>query len=138
MFVLVEAHRTFICVNHVVSINAVVGDKMQLLYLIHGEYFGNAFWHVSCLNSSVLLLPVCLYTPSVTVHLHNFFLGLDFTNVLGIFEGCDSISVVKVSPIAREFFPLHHGHLDSHEATFPLGIFVPLVGSFIIYNDVHL
>ena len=83
-------------------------------------------------------LTVCIYTPSVGVHLHYVFLGLDVTDVLGSFEGCDGREVVKVSPIAREFLPLQNGHLDSHEATFTLGISVPLVGSFIVYNDVHL
>ena len=111
---------------------------MQLFYLIHGEDVGDALWHVPRLNSSVLHLPVCLYTPSVAVHLHSFFFGLDVTDVLGSFEGCDVRAVVEVSPIARELFPLQHCHLDSHEATFPLGIFVPLFGSFIVYNNVHL
>ena len=66
------------------------------------------------------------------------FFGLDVTDILSSFEGCDSGAVVEVSPIAREFLSLQHGHLDSHEATSLFFIFVPLVGSFILYNDVHL
>ena len=66
------------------------------------------------------------------------FLGLDVTDILGSFEGCDGGEVFEVSPIAREFLSLQHGHLDSHEATFLFFFFVPLVGSFILYNDVHL
>ena len=106
LFVLVEAHRTFICVNHVLSINAIVGDKMQLLYLIHREDVCYALWPVPCLNSSVLPFSVCLYAPSVAVHLHFIFLGLDVTDILGSFEGCDGRAVVEVRPIAREFFSL--------------------------------
>ena len=56
LFVLVESHRTLICVKHVVSINAIVGDTMQLLYLIHGEDIFYALCRVTCLNSSVLPL----------------------------------------------------------------------------------
>ena len=48
LFVLVEAHRTFIRVNHVVSINSIVGDTMQLLYLIHEEDVCYALWHEPC------------------------------------------------------------------------------------------
>ena len=117
---------------------AVVGNTMQLLYLIHGEDVYDALWHVPCLNSSVLPLPVCLYAPSVAIHLYSLFFGLDVTDLLGSVEGCDGRAVVKVSPIARQFFPLQHGHLDSHESTFLFCIFFPLVGSFIVYNDVHL
>ena len=138
LFVLVESHRTLICVKHVVSINAIVGNKIQLLYLIHGEDVCDALWNVPCLNSSILPLPVCLYAPSVVVHLHSLFLGLDVMDVLGSFEGCNGRSVVEVSPIAREFLHLQHGHLDSYEATFLFCIFAPFVGSFIVYNDVHL
>ena len=65
-------------------------------------------------------------------------MGFDVTDVLGSFEGCDVRSVVEVSPITREFLLLQHVYLDSHEATFPHGIFVPLVGSFIVCNDVCL
>ena len=132
-----ESHSTLIRVNHVVSINAIVGDKMQLLYIIHGEDVCYSLWHVPCLNLSVLPLSVFLYTHRVAVHLNSFFLVLDVTDVLGSFEGCDGRSVVEVSTIAREFLPLQHGNLDSHEATFLFCIFIPLVGSFIVYNDVH-
>ena len=59
-------------------------------------------------------------------------------DILGSFEGCDDGSVVEVSHIAREFLSLQHGHLDSHESNFLFFIFVPLIGSFILYNDVHL
>ena len=133
-----ESYRTFIYVNHVVSINDIVSDTMQLLYLIHGEYVCYALWHVLCLNLSVLPFSVCFYAPSVAVHLHSFFFGLDIADILGSFEGCDGGAVVEVSPIAREFLYLQHSHLDSHEATFLFFIFVPLVGSFILYNDVYL
>ena len=97
-----ESHRTFIRVNHVVSINAIIGNMMQLLYLIHGEDVCDAHWHVPCLNSSVLPLSVCLYAPIVAVHLHSLFFGLDVTDILGSFEGCYGKSVVEVSPISRE------------------------------------
>ena len=110
--VLVESHRTLIRMNNVVSINAIVGNTMQLLYLIHGENVCGALWHVLCLNSSVLPLLVCIYAPSVAVHLHSLFFGLDGTDVLGSFEGCDGRAVVQVSLITREFLPLQHGHLD--------------------------
>ena len=73
LLVLVEAHRTFIRVNHVLSINAIVVDTIQLLYLIHGEDFCCSLWYVPCLNSSVLSFSVCLYAPSVAVHLHSLF-----------------------------------------------------------------
>ena len=66
------------------------------------------------------------------------FFGLDVTDILGSFEGCDGRAVVEVSPIARELISLQHGHLDSHEVTFLFCIFVPLVVSFIVYNDIHL
>ena len=66
------------------------------------------------------------------------FFGLDVTDMLGSFEGCDGGAVIEVSPIARELLSLQHGHLDSHEATLLFFIFVPLVGSFILYNDIHL
>ena len=46
LFVLVEADRTSIRVNHVLSINAIVGDTIQLLYIIHGEDVCYALWHV--------------------------------------------------------------------------------------------
>ena len=115
---LVESHRTFICVNHLVSINAIVGDTMHLFYIIHREDVCYALWHVPCLNSSVLPFLVCLYAPSVAVHLYSLFLGLDVTDILGSFEGCDGGAVIEISPIAREFLSLYHGHLDSHEATF--------------------
>ena len=36
LFFLLELHRTLIRVNHVVSTNAIIGDMMQILYLIHG------------------------------------------------------------------------------------------------------
>ena len=80
----------------------------------------------------------CLYAPSVAVHLHSFFLGLDVADVLVSFEGCDGRAVIEVILIARDLFPLQHGHLNSHEATFLFCIFVPLVGNCIVYNDVHL
>ena len=67
-----------------------------------------------------------------------FFFGFDVTDILGSFEGCDGRSVVKVRPISREFLSLQYGHLDSHETTFLFYIFAPLVGIFIVYNDVHL
>ena len=66
------------------------------------------------------------------------FWGLGVTDILGSFEGCDGRAVVEVSPIARELLYLQHGHLDFHEATFIFFIFVPLVGSVILYNNVHL
>ena len=66
------------------------------------------------------------------------FFGLDVTDVLGSVEGCDGRAVVKVIPIDRKFLSLQHGHLDSYEATLIFCIFAPLVGSFILYNDVHL
>ena len=111
---------------------------MQLLYLIHGEDVCYALWNVSCLNSSVLPFSVCFYAPSVAVHMHSLVFGLDLTDIIGSFEGCDGGAVIEVCPIAREFLSLQHGHLDSHEATSLFFIFVPLVGSFILYNDVHL
>ena len=133
-----EAHRTFIRVNHVVSINAIVGDTMKFLYLIHGEYVCYALWNLPCLNLPVLPFSVCIYAPNIAVHLHSLFFGLDVTDILGSFEGCDGRAVIELNPIAREFLYLQHGHLDSHEATFLFFIFVPLVGRFILYNDVHL
>ena len=41
--------------------------------------------------------------PSAAAHLHSLFFGLDLTDILGSFEGCDGGAVIKVSPIAREF-----------------------------------
>ena len=118
--------------NHVVSINAILSDTMQFLYLIHREYVFYALWHVPCLNSSVIPFSVCFYAPSVAVHLHSLFFGLDVTDILGSFEDCDSGAVIEVSPIAREFLSLEHGHLDSHEATFLFVIFVIFFGRFIL------
>ena len=120
-----EAHRNFIRVNHVVSINAIVGDRMQLFYLIHVEDVCYTLWHVLCLNSDILPFLGCLYAPRIAVHLHSLFFGFDVTDILGSLEGCDGRSVVEVRPISRDFLPLQHGHLDSHEATFPFGIFAP-------------
>ena len=71
-----EAHMNLIRVNYVVSIDAIVGNTMQLLYIIHGEDVCDALWHVPHLNLSILPLPVCLYSPSVAVHLHSLFLVL--------------------------------------------------------------
>ena len=34
------------------------------------------------------------------------FFGLDVTDILGSFEGCDGGAVIKVSPIARELLSL--------------------------------
>ena len=48
LLVLVELHRTFICVNHVVSINDIVSATMQILYIIHGEDFCYALLLVPC------------------------------------------------------------------------------------------
>ena len=42
LFILVEAHSTLIRMNHVISINDIVGDMIQLLYLIHVEDFCDA------------------------------------------------------------------------------------------------
>ena len=66
------------------------------------------------------------------------FFGLDVTYIFGSFEVCDGRAVVEVIPIAREYRSLQHGHLDSYESTSLFCIFVPLVSSFILYNDVHL
>ena len=66
------------------------------------------------------------------------FFGLDVTDILGSFEGCDCRAVVEVSPIARELLSLQNGHLYYHESTFLFCILVPLVVSFILYNNVHL
>ena len=81
------------------------------------------------------VLSLCSQRCSSPVFL---FLGFDVTDVLGSFEGCYGRAFVNVSPIARELLLLQHGRLDSHEATFPLCIFPPLVGRFIVYSDIHL
>ena len=79
----------------------------------------------------VFILPVLQFTCIP-------FFRLDVIDTLGSFEGCNGRAVVKVRPIARELLYLQHGHLDSHDGTFLFCIFVPLVGSSIVDNDVHL
>ena len=57
---------------------------------------------------------------------------------LAVLKAATVAAFVDVSPIARELLLLQHVRLDSHEATFPLCIFPPLVGRFIVYSDIHL
>ena len=92
--------------NHVVSINAIIIDTMQFLYLIHREDVCYTLLHVPCLKLYVLYFSVCFYAPSFAVHLHSLFFGLDVTVILVSFEGCDGGAVIEVSPIARELLSL--------------------------------